>query len=83
MSYFYPGPHGAQGQLDASTERDFDEYRRYHAHEAWKYAMWEAGCLLPTQTADGRSLCFCGAEIEIAGLEQHISAAHTAGRKKS
>jgi len=38
--------------------------------------MWDAGCRLPTQTADGRSRCFCGAEIGIADMGQHIYAAH-------
>jgi hypothetical protein len=27
--------------------------------------MWEAGLKLPTQVADGRSRCFCGAEFGI------------------
>jgi hypothetical protein len=38
--------------------------------------MWNAGCLLPTQVADGRSVCFCGAVIGIADMEQHVYAAH-------
>jgi hypothetical protein len=58
------------------TEADFLEYRRDRASTAWKYAMWDAGCKLPTQTADGRSRCFCGAEIGIADMDQHICAAH-------
>jgi hypothetical protein len=32
---------------------------------------------LPTQTADGRTRCFCGAEITIADMNEHIYAAHT------
>jgi hypothetical protein len=43
---------------------------------AWKYAMWDAGCKLPTQTAEGRSRCFCGAEITIANIDEHVYAAH-------
>ncbi len=31
----------------------------------WKYAMWDAGCRMPTQMPDGRSRCFCGAEIGV------------------
>ena len=42
--------------------------------------MWDAGCKLPTQTADGRARCFCGAEIEIANMDQHIYAAHMGGQ---
>jgi hypothetical protein len=53
--------------LTQITQSDFEEHRQSRAHEAWKHAMWEAGCMLPTQTADGRSRCFCGAEIDIAG----------------
>jgi hypothetical protein len=36
------------------------------------HAMWDAGCRLPAQTADGRARCFCGAEIGIGDLNQHI-----------
>jgi hypothetical protein len=39
-------------------------------------ARWDAGCRLPTQTADGRARCFCGAEITFADMDQHIYAAH-------
>jgi hypothetical protein len=39
-------------------------------------AMWEAGCQLPTQTADGRSRCFCGVEIDVTNTSEHIYAAH-------
>jgi len=39
--------------------------------------MREAGCKLPTQMPDGRSRCFCGAEIDIAGTEQHVLALAT------
>ena len=31
---------------------------------------------LPTQMPDGRSRCFRGAKIDIAGTEQHVYAAH-------
>jgi hypothetical protein len=37
--------------------------------------MWDAGLKLPTQVADGRSRCFCGAEIGIADVEQHADGA--------
>jgi hypothetical protein len=51
--------------LAKRTEADFLEYRRHRASTAWKYAMWDAGCKLPTQTADGRARCFCGVDIMI------------------
>jgi hypothetical protein len=60
------------------TEADFLEYRQHRTSIAWKYAMWDAGYRLPTQTADGRSRCFCGAGITIADTHEHIYAAHIA-----
>ena len=62
--------------LAKRTEADFEAWRQDRAATAWKYAMWDAGCKLPTQTADGRSRCFCGAEITTADMDQHICAAH-------
>jgi hypothetical protein len=53
--------------LPKLTAADFEEYRRDRAFHAWKYAMKDAGCTMPTATADGRSRCFCGAEIDIEG----------------
>ena len=38
--------------------------------------MSEAGLKLPTQVADGRATCFCGAAIGAADFEQHVYAAH-------
>jgi hypothetical protein len=38
--------------------------------------MWDAGCKLPTQTADGRARCFCGTEITISDMAEHIYDAH-------
>jgi hypothetical protein len=62
--------------LPQITKADFDGHRRYRALEAWKHAMWDAGLKLPTQVADGRSRCFCGAAIEIENVEHHVYAAH-------
>jgi hypothetical protein len=62
--------------LAVRTDADFEEYRRHRAYTAWKYAMWDAGCRLPTQLSGGRSRCFCGSSIDISGTEQHIYAAH-------
>jgi hypothetical protein len=58
------------------TEADFDEYRKHRAWTAWKYAMWDSGCKLPTQLANGRSTCFCGAAIDIKGMSRHVHVAH-------
>jgi hypothetical protein len=53
-----------------------ERVRRYRALEAWKRAMWETGCKLPTQVTDGLSRCFCGAQIKIKNVEHHVYAAH-------
>ena len=39
------------------TEADRLEHRRERAHTEWKYKMWETGCRMPTQMANGRSQC--------------------------
>jgi hypothetical protein len=57
---------------------DFAAYRQQRAMTAWKYAMWDAGCKMPTQVPDGRAQCFCGAEIDMATMDGHICAAHMA-----
>ena len=62
--------------LSNRTEADFNEYRKHRAWTAWKYAMWDSGCKLPTQLASGRSRCFCGAVIDTKGMSQHVHAAH-------
>jgi len=61
--------------LPDCTEADFTAFRRNRAMTAWKYAMRDAGCRLPTQTPDLRSRCFCGAEIGVA-CEEHVYASH-------
>ncbi|WP_257169689.1 hypothetical protein [Bradyrhizobium sp. SRS-191] len=60
------------------SPEDFDEWRRHRAFTAWKYAMWDAGCRLPTQNRSGRSRCFCGAEIDLRTTERHIYSSHMA-----
>jgi hypothetical protein len=62
--------------LPEITDADLAEYRRERAWTAWKNQMWDAGCRLPTPEPSGRSSCFCGAEIDIAGMDQHVLAAH-------
>jgi len=53
------------------TDADFTDYRRARAWTAWKQTMWKTGRKLPTQTQEGRSRCFCGAEIF-----EHAAARH-------
>lgn len=53
-----------------------DEWLYQQAFTAWKYAMHEAGCRMPTQNTTGRSRCFCGAEITIEEMPEHVRAAH-------
>jgi hypothetical protein len=62
--------------LPKYTEADLEEYRRQEAWTAWKYAMHDAGCRMPTQCASGVARCFCGATIDIQGTATHAYAAH-------
>jgi hypothetical protein len=56
----------------------FDAYRKERAFRAWIDGMWEARCKLPTQSASGRSKCFCGAEIDLTNTEAHVYECHMA-----
>jgi hypothetical protein len=47
------------------TEADYQAWRDHRDWTAWKYAMWDAGMKMPTQTQDGTARCFCGATITI------------------
>jgi hypothetical protein len=55
---------------------DYDAHRRQRAWTAWKYAMHDARLPLPTQLTAGRSKCFCGAGIDIAGTAGHVATVH-------
>jgi hypothetical protein len=57
-------------------EADFEAWRQQRALTAWKYAMWDAGCRMPTQTVDGWSKCFCGASIDTKSSFDHIICCH-------
>jgi hypothetical protein len=52
------------------------EWHHDRAWTAWKYAMREAGCKLPSQTTTGVSRCFCGAEITAESVPGHVDAEH-------
>jgi hypothetical protein len=58
------------------TEADYQAWRDNRDLTAWRYAMWDAGMKMPTQTQDGTARCFCGATITIASVESHVRAAH-------
>jgi hypothetical protein len=58
------------------TEADFQAWRYQRDSTAWKYAMCDRGCKLPTQLRAGRSKCFCGADLTISGVPDHVRAAH-------
>jgi hypothetical protein len=61
------------------TEADFQRWRDQRDFTSWKYRMHDCGCRMPTQNPDGRSRCFCGETIDIAGVDRHIYAAHRIG----
>jgi hypothetical protein len=67
--------------LPHRSEADFEAWRKQRAFTAWKYAMHDAGCRMPTQSTTGRSRCFCGTEIDIAGVDDHVYAAHMKDRQ--
>ena len=56
------------------TEADFEEYV-----PRLEEAMWAAGLQLPTQAADGRAMCFCGAAIGLNDMDAHVYAVHMEG----
>ena len=62
--------------LPQLSETAFDECRRSRAFHTWKGRMWSCGCRLPTEETSGRSHCFCGAEIAVSGVSEHIYSAH-------
>jgi hypothetical protein len=62
--------------LSKRTEADFQAWRHQRDWTTWKYAMWDAGLKLPTQLATGRSKCFCGADLTISGVTDHVRFAH-------
>ena len=62
--------------LSKRTEADFQAWRDHRDRTAWKHAMRDAGCKLPTQVSSGQSRCFCGALIDVPGMAQHVDAAH-------
>jgi hypothetical protein len=68
--------HAWSAFLSRRTDADFLEYRRHCAFYAWKRAMWDAGCKLPSQVASGKARCFCGEEINVTNSTAHIYAAH-------
>src|SRR5258705_1324411 len=61
--------------LAKRTEADFIACRPQHAFTAWKYAMWGAGCRMPTQMPNLWSRCFCGAEIGV-DCRDHVISCH-------
>jgi hypothetical protein len=57
------------------TEADFQAWRYQRNSTAWKYAMWDGGFKLPTQLPTRRSKCFCGADLTISGVTDHVRSA--------
>jgi hypothetical protein len=65
-----------QALLPTLTEADLDTSRKQRAWTAWKYRMHDGHLKLPTECADLRSRCYCGAAITHDGLLQHIYSSH-------
>ena len=68
--------HAWRGIEPQIREADRMEHRRERAYTRWKYKMWESGCRMPTQMANCRSQCYCGAEIDSQSIGAHIAAEH-------
>ncbi|MDR3484149.1 MAG: hypothetical protein P4M05_04465 [Bradyrhizobium sp.] len=62
--------------LPTLAETDFRKWCDQRDFTAWKYAMWDAGRKLPTQLPAGRSRCYCGADLTIGGMPDHVRSAH-------
>ena len=58
------------------SDEDFAEHRYQRAFTTWKYAMWDAGCRIPTQTVSGITKCFCGVMLNNRTSAEHIRARH-------
>ncbi|WP_439398791.1 hypothetical protein ACRQ5Q_15380 [Bradyrhizobium sp. PMVTL-01] len=58
------------------TAANYEPWRDQRDATAWKHRMWAEKLLMPTQTRDGRSRCFCGAEITNATIHHHVRKAH-------
>jgi hypothetical protein len=65
-----------QRLLPTLTEVNLQEWRDNRDRTAWKYAMWDAHMKMPTQMVNGRPRCFCGAPIDIAGMDRHALTVH-------
>jgi hypothetical protein len=63
--------------LPTLTEANFQEWRRDRDWIAWKCDMLAANMQLPSQLPSGRSRCYCGASIDIAGVPEHVQTAHS------
>jgi len=62
--------------LPTRSELHFELWRRNRDWTAWKYRMHDEHLPLPTQRTDGRSRCFCGAEITNRSLDGHVHEFH-------
>lgn len=58
------------------TEAHYEIWRKSRDFHAWKDRMHDEKLAMPTQRADGRARCFCGAEITNRSIDAHIQAAH-------
>lgn len=64
------------------TDAERDRFRLQEAFTAWKYAMHDAGCRMPTQSPEGWSVCFCGTRITVNGVDDHVRKAHMGTNRK-
>jgi hypothetical protein len=67
--------------LPLKTEGHFQEWRDFRDFTKWKDAMRDTKLPLPTQSTTGVSKCFCGAELSIKDVPNHIRTVHTQMKK--
>jgi hypothetical protein len=58
------------------AEADYERWRYQRDFTAWKDRMWDEKLLLPTQTTENRSRCFCGEKITNADIPNHVRTKH-------
>lgn len=67
----------AWNRLSATrTEAHYELWRQSRDFHAWKGRMQAARLPLPSQRTSGRSHCFCGEELTVAGVPDHVQTKH-------
>jgi hypothetical protein len=63
--------------LPTLTAEQFETYRRYRTWNLWLRPMHDTGCTVPTASAGGVSVCFCGQSISLRTYADHVQRVHS------